>query len=316
MAAKSSRKTSSLGKLVLLISMICVLGGVGILSYQIWHSWLGQQRTEQEVSSFHGTLEELQAEDEQADEQPAETPYPELLTDMQAYNQQLYETGQSGLVDAWSYEQQAFDLSQYGLSSDVVGTLSIPAMEEELPIYLGATQDNMSKGVVVLGQTSMPIGGENTNCVIAGHRGYDGIPFFREIERLQVGDSVYLTNFWGVLEYQVKSTEVIVPDNVEAVLIQPGKSMLTLVTCHPYPENTYRYVVYCEAVDSPEAETVPGQQEIQPIFSLDQQEQMSRQSRVLMLVQRWLPIAAIPLLLIVCGLLYSIYKKMNDKIQH
>lgn len=38
-------------------------------------------------------------------------------------------------------------------------------------------------------QTSMPVGGENTNCVIAAHRGgYHGDAMFRDIEILQPGD--------------------------------------------------------------------------------------------------------------------------------
>ena len=70
--------------------------------------------------------------------------------------------------------------------------------------------------------------------MIAGHRGYQGIPYFREIEKLEVGDKVYITNPWETLRYRVESIAIIDPYDNDAVKIQDGKDMITLVTCHPY----------------------------------------------------------------------------------
>ena len=182
-------------------------------------------------------------------EEDASPDYTELLELMQAYNEQIWEEGQSGLVDAWSYEQAAVDLSGYGIEDGVIGYITIPAMDSEMPIYLGATEENMSKGVVNLGETSLPIGGENTNCVLAAHRGYSGIAFWREIEKIELVDYVYITNLWETLTYQVCGIEIIDPDEMDKVLIQEGRDMVTLVTCHPYRgHGAYRYVVYCERV--------------------------------------------------------------------
>ena len=89
------------------------------------------------------------------------------------------------------------DFDTAGLPDDMIGYITIDAMDEEMPLYIGANKENMSKGAVVMGQTSMPVGGENTNCVIAAHRGYRGIPMFQYIEVLQPGDKVEITNLWG-----------------------------------------------------------------------------------------------------------------------
>ena len=104
----------------------------------------------------------------------------------------------------------------------------------------------MKKGAVHLTETSYPIGGENTNCVIAAHRGYSKTAMFRDIEALEVGDPVYIENFREELEYEVVKTKVIAPSDIEEILIQKGKDMLTLITCHPYRHNHKRYVVFCE----------------------------------------------------------------------
>lgn len=172
--------------------------------------------------------------------------FAELYAEMSKYNAKIYKNKQSGLCDAWSYEQSAVDLSAYGLPDAAVGVLRVPAMNNlEMPIYLGASYYNMSRGAVQLGETSMPIGGNNTNCVIAGHRGWNGARYFVDIEQLTKGDPVYIENLWGTLTYRVSEIKVINPDDIDAVKIQKGKDMVTLITCHPYLDNSLRYAVFC-----------------------------------------------------------------------
>ena len=173
--------------------------------------------------------------------------YPELYLAMQNYNTQIWEEKQSGLCDPWSYEQPSFDLTEYGISDEVFGVISIPALQLEMPIFLGATSQHMADGAAHLSQTSLPVGGNNTNCVIAGHRGYNGASYFRYITDLQVGDTVTITNLWETISYTVTSTDIIEPTDVNKILIQENREMLTLLTCHPYASGgRQRYVVYCE----------------------------------------------------------------------
>lgn len=192
-----------------------------------------------------------------------------LYEDMRLYNSVIYKEGQSGLCDAWSYEQAGFDLSSYGLYNEVVAEIIIPKMNCDLPLYLGATNANMAKGAAQLGQTSTPIGGKNTNCVIAAHRGAAGGDFFKEIQLLELGDKVYIDNLWETMAYKVVKIEIINPDEIDKVLIQEGKDMITLTTCHPYPYNSQRYIVYCERTKLDIAETTiteeTTQQTSQPI---------------------------------------------------
>ena len=181
--------------------------------------------------------------------------YPELWADMVRYNEAIYTQGQAGLSCEYDYQKPSFTLTQYGLADEVFGVISIPAMELEMPIFLGATEQHMADGAAHLSQTSLPIGGENTNCVIAGHRGYNGASYFRYIDKLKVGDTVSITNLWERLTYRVCEIKIIEPHDVTEILIQPGRELLTLLTCHPYASGgRQRYVVYCERVESPEAQ--------------------------------------------------------------
>lgn len=174
-------------------------------------------------------------------------PYPELWEDMVRYNQSIAVQGQSGLSCAYDYQKASFQLADYGLPDEIFGVLSIPAIDLEMPIYLGATEQHMANGAAHLSQTSLPIGGMDTNCVIAGHRGYSGASYFRYLDKLHVGDTVSVTNLWETLTYRVCEIRIIDPSDVEEILIQPGRELLTLLTCHPYASGgRQRYVVYCE----------------------------------------------------------------------
>lgn len=204
------------------------------------------QEMKQEVKQFSQKVEEIQEVSEQAEES---MPYEQLYHSIQTYNEWLVTINQGNLTNSVSMAIVPFTMTDYGLPDEVFGVLRIPAMDLEMPIYLGANDANMAAGAAVLTQTSVPIGGINTNAVIAGHRGWSGYPYFLDIEKLQVDDLVYITNIWEELTYKVTAIRIVYPDNVDAILIQPGKDMVTLMTCHPPNSGgRYRYLVYCERV--------------------------------------------------------------------
>lgn len=206
--------------------------------------FLNRDATEPTIPEVIVTIDSLTEQEKTRD-------YPELWADMVRYNETIYTQGQAGLSCEYDYQKPSFRLSDYGLGDEVFGVISIPAMELEMPIYLGATEQHMANGAAHLSQTSLPIGGENTNCVVAGHRGYNGASYFRYIDKLNVGDLVSVTNLWETLTYRVCEIKIIDPHDVTEILIQPERELLTLLTCHPYASGgKQRYVVYCERVES------------------------------------------------------------------
>lgn len=223
--------------------------GVGLLAYPP----LNQLRYEGEVGSLERAFIELtraHGGDEEAAGAAAagaDVDVEGLYRYLKEQNESLFEQGQNGLVDAWSYQQPAVDLSAWGIYDNCVGFVSIPSIGSTLPIYLGANDEQMARGAVHLTQTSYPVGGENTNSVIAAHRGtFGGLSMFRDIEGVHVGDEVLIENFREELRYRVSEIKVIRPTDVGEVLIQDGRDLVTLITCHPLGNNYQRYVVYCE----------------------------------------------------------------------
>ena len=246
-------------KLILLIILICL--AFASAAYALKPLIFGVEKAmeiEQTVQDFLETAEAAQQEIQQ----PVPTPspstetavlkpiaYENLLKDMRHYNCSLFTYRQRDLNSKSAYEQSQFRLSDYGLPNETFGVITIPKMSLEMPLFLGASEANMAKGAAVLSQTSIPIGGESTNAVIAGHRGWNGYKYFMDIELLELGDEVTISNLWGTLTYKVVDIQIVSPDDVNAILIQKGRDMITLLTCHP--PNTggrCRYLVFCERV--------------------------------------------------------------------
>ena len=218
------------------LAVLLAVAGVCVMLWPVVTGHTLQTNADEAVQNF---LEERKPEQQ----------YPELLADLQAYNQRIYDEKQSGLVDLEACEAPVADLTAYGVEDEIIGVLEIPAMELTMPVYLGASDEHLAAGAAVLGNTSAPIGGDDTNCVIASHRGWRGADYFRHIDRLQVGDTVTLTNLWETLTYTVADIQIIQPHEVEKIKIQQGRDLLTLLTCHPYASGgKQRYVVYCERV--------------------------------------------------------------------
>ncbi len=268
-------------KLLLTIGILMIITGLGIFLYSPVSNYLNNKNMQGAINDYSDAVsqmyndtdtEELQKEidkisaerstdytvsdyikenDIKPDPNKKEInwAYISLLREqMEMYNEQLVEFGQYELNDPFAYEQPSFDLASYTLYDNVFGHISAPAINMDLPIYLGANQYNMNFGAVQLSYSSMPIGGESTNAVFAAHRGYIGKIFFDNIVFLGEGDDVYITNPWEELHYKVVYTEVISPYDISKCYIQEGRDLITLLTCHPYGSNEQRYMVVCERV--------------------------------------------------------------------
>lgn len=225
-------------KLVRIIAIILFIVGLGFFAYPIALREAFDIQANKEIYQF----DQLKTTNDD------NLLYTELRRAMFEYNEKLYLSGQSGLIDQLSYEKPDFLLSDYGIDSDILGYITIPAIDIKLPIYNGASKENMAKGAAYLAHTSLPVGGENTNCVIAAHTRYKSIYMFKRITELNVGDKIYITNFWETLVYQVVETKVIDPNDSQNIYIKANRSLITLSTCHPYPDNYQRYLVYAELV--------------------------------------------------------------------
>ena len=237
-------KTKSLA-----VALILFLLGLLIILIPSFSGHRLESQAEQAAERFNETVLENKNEESPSftELEDGDLPYPELFRAAQAYNEKLYHNRQAGFISISAYQEPSVCLSDYGIDDGVFGTVCIPKLGVTMPIYLGASEENMAKGAAHLSQTSLPIGGENTNCVLAGHCGFNGADYFRYLSTLTEDDEVILTTLWGKGHYRVSGVAVIAPDDIASVMIQPGRELLTLLTCHPYASGgKYRFLAICE----------------------------------------------------------------------
>ena len=96
----------------------------------------------------------------------------DLFELLKIQNQDIYNSKQEEFLYHTNYERNSINLTNYGLNDNIFGFLELPTIGITLPIYLGSSNYNMKLGATHLTGTSYPIGGINTNSVIAAHRGY------------------------------------------------------------------------------------------------------------------------------------------------
>ena len=241
-------------RIILLFLLICAAFASAYYAMEplIYRAHMTEQ-CEKKTEEFYAAVREARKQTDKPDseqEQEEDKPYEDLYNSMKDYNEFIFKAGQNALTSRTSYQLQIFDLTQYGLTDQTFGVIYIPKMDVELPLYLGASDENMANGAAVLSQTSVPIGGDNTNAVIAGQRGWNGYKYFQDIELLNKDDEVYITTIWETLVYKVSEIRVVTPDDIGSIHIQPGRDLVTLMTCHPYASGgKYRYLVFCERAE-------------------------------------------------------------------
>ncbi|MGN0502738.1 MAG: class C sortase [Ruminococcus sp.] len=259
-------------KIVTGVAIVMLVAGIGLFMFPIVSNFIGTQIANSETEKFDSRLENLvddgltcddayeqgKIDDEgylldengnRASDNPVvfKADLDRLYKDSVEYNENLKTNQNSLLAYDYAYAQPSIDLSSYGITDGIYGYVSAESINMKLPIYLGANDATMSYGAAHLTYTSLPLGGKNTNTVLAGHTGYIGRIFFDNLRNLQIGDEVKLRNYWDNLTYRVVETKVCKPNQSQDIFIKKDRDLLTMITCISNNIGGFdRYYVICE----------------------------------------------------------------------
>lgn len=176
--------------------------------------------------------------------------YQQLWDAAFAHNKALVKRSNSYVL---SPEQQTEYESLLDVGSDgVMCYVEIPAIQVMLPVYHGTDDTVLQIAVGHLEWSSLPVGGENTHCVVSGHRGLPSAKLFTNLDKLMVGDIFLFRILDEVLTYEVDQISIVEPQEVNRLKIQKGKDLCTLVTCTPYGVNSHRLLVRGHRVENEE----------------------------------------------------------------
>lgn len=224
-----------------IFSLIIFVVGFILCSYPLVASLIEQRYLSDTVATYEkdinnsddGTLEEERLKAEE-------------------YNDMLFQSSGilvSGINDGEGILSEESYNSILNISNTgVMGSIEIPKINVNLPIYHGTSDDTLNSGVGHLEKSSLPIGGENTRTVLTGHRGLPNSKLFTRLDELELGDLFFIRVLNETLAYQVCDIEVIVPEEVDKLSIREGEDLVTLVTCTPYGINTHRLLVTGERI--------------------------------------------------------------------
>ena len=167
--------------------------------------------------------------------------YRKLIDDARAYNQKLAKK-----LDRYHMTDKEREEYKAHLSvrdSEVIGFIEIPKIGIDLPIYLGVEERVLQVGIGHLEGTSLPVGGENTHTALTGHTGLPSSKLLSDVSKLKVGDNFIIKVLDEIYTYKVDQILVVNPGEMEALEIEEGADMATLVTCTPYGINTHRLLI-------------------------------------------------------------------------
>jgi sortase family protein len=220
-----------------MILILILVVGLSLMLYPSFSNWWNEAHQSRAIAAYSQEVSKLD-----------ENRYDELWQQAWEYNRSLVGRENAYFLDdsqKAEYER-LLDVSGMG----IMGYIEIPSLKVSLPIYHGTEESVLQVAVGHLEWTSLPVGGESTHCVLSGHRGLPSAKLFTDLDRLVVGDRFRLGVLDQVLTYEVDQILIVEPQDTEALLIEEGKDLCTLVTCTPYGINTHRLLVRGHRVET------------------------------------------------------------------
>ena len=221
-------------RIIPLILAGCIfLGGCALLAYPKVSQWLNGLHQSEVIADYSSAVDGLDDREAQRE-----------LKRAKDYNDQLTEN--VALADP--FETKLTEDNQYPTllnftAEGVMGYIEIPKINVLLPIYHGVSSGVLSKGIGHLPETSLPVGGESTHCVLAGHSGMSNARLFTDLPKLESGDVFYLHIYNKTLTYTVDQVKKVRPTDTSDLTIVDGEDYVTLVTCVPIAVNSHRLLV-------------------------------------------------------------------------
>lgn len=201
-----------------------------------------RQRQADAVATYRQTMEK---EDEKEIE--------EKWRQANEYNEMLFQA-KGGIVEETEEKKYEELLNIHG--TDIMGSLEIPKIQVELPIYHGTEDEVLSNGIGHLEGTSLPIGGKNTHSVLTGHRGLPSSKLLVRLDEMKIGDLFFIHTYKEVMAYKVEEIMVVKPEDTAWMEIKGEKDLVSLVTCTPFGINSHRLIVTGHRVDYKEKEYI------------------------------------------------------------
>ena len=113
--------------------------------------------------------------------------------------------------------------------NDAIGKIAMPSVGLKLPIFEGLNNEDLVRGAGTMKQGEQM--GAEGNYALAGHHMKDAKLLFGPLADAKLGDKIYVTDEKKVYVYTTTVKTVVNKSEVQYIYDEPGKKMITLVTC-------------------------------------------------------------------------------------
>ena len=229
--------------------------GIGLMAYPTFADYWNSFHQTRAVASYAEKVADMNAED-----------YEKILDSAREYNQRLAEQGIQWVI---SDEQREEYIKQLDISgTGVMGYIKIPKIDVMLPVYHGTDEAVLQISIGHLEQSSLPVGGETSHCMMSGHRGLPSARLFTDLDKLKEGDTFTMTILNETLTYEVDHIWIVEPSDLSHLVLEDGKDYCTLITCTPYGINSHRLLVRAHRIENVngDAMVVADAIQIRPVY--------------------------------------------------
>lgn len=248
-------KVMKKGKLQMFGLLVLFFIGVGLLVYPSFSDYWNTFHQSRVIMKYADRVSNMNKDE-----------YARLIKEANQYNQELQKTGiKWNMTDA---EKASYNRYLDFESSGVMGYITIPKINVELPIYHGTSDSILQTSIGHIEGSSLPVGGLGSHTILSGHRGLPSARLFTNLDQLAAGDTFTLTVLNETYTYEVDQIRIVEPTDLSSLQLEPGKDYCTLVTCTPYGVNTHRLLVRGHRVENVNgnAELVADAIQIRPIY--------------------------------------------------
>ncbi len=224
----------------ILLVLILILG-LGVLLYPTVSDYWNSIHQSRAIASY---IEEIESMD------PAV--YEKEFERAREYNAQLIHNPNRFMMSEEEYAEYESILNLTG--SGIMGYIEIPKIECSLPIYHGTDESVLQVAVGHVEGSSLPTGGPGCHAVFSGHRGLPSARLFTDLDQLEPGDLFVIRILDRVMTYEIDQVLIVLPEEMDALAIDPNEDYCTLVTCTPYGINSHRMLVRGNRTENVEIE--------------------------------------------------------------
>lgn len=230
-------------KKVTVILLILFIIGLSLLLYPSISDFWNSKTQSEVIIDYESMLSNYKPED-----------FSYMFEAADEYNRQL------ASLDFPAYDYQVIE-DLYWKTLDISGTgmmgyITIPKINQELPIYHGTSDGVLSTAVGHLQGSSLPVGGKGNHSVVSAHRGLPTAMLFTHLDRMEIGDTFTFTILDRTVTYEVDQIKIVLPEDASQIAMSENKDYCTLLTCTPYGINTHRLLVRGHQIDATQKKNI------------------------------------------------------------